>query len=457
MFTEKENLWKSVLAEIQLNVSDASFNTWFKNTNIFEVKKDEVVVSVPSTFVRDWIESRYHKKILKTVKEINKNIKKINYVVNPTSLSFTSSNSYSENKNKDEKNEKQMRFLEVTIDDKTGLNSKYNFNNFVVGPFNELAHAAGSAVSENPGSLYNPFFIYSKTGLGKTHLIQAIGNKIKDDFKEKKVFYIQAQKFISEIISSIRGNKMEEFKYKYKDIDVLIIDDIQFLSNKEKTQEEFFHTFNDLYEKNKQIILSSDRPPRSISSLADRLRSRFEGGMIVDISNPDTETRAAILKTKAEEKDFYISDEVCYYIADNIQRSIRELEGVLNKLIIKQQTTKIPIDLKTAKTVLDDVNQISASNFSFDKILKAVTSFYDTNEKDIMGSSRKKEIAKSRQIIIYLLRKELKYSYPYIGKKIGGKDHTTVIYSCSKIEKEIINNNEIKEEIAHIRESLFSM
>jgi chromosomal replication initiator protein len=350
-----------------------------------------------------------------------------------------------------------MKFPEMMVDSETGLNPKYNFDNFVVGSFNELAHAAGSAVSENPGSLYNPFFIYSKTGLGKTHLIQAIGNKIKDDFQEKKVFYIQAQKFISEIISSIRNNKMDDFKYRYKDIDVLIIDDIQFLSNKEKTQEEFFHTFNNLYEKNKQIILSSDRPPRSISSLADRLRSRFEGGMIADIGNPDTDTRAAILKTKAEEKDFYIPDEVCYFIADNIQRSIRELEGVLNKLIINQQVLKKPVDIDAAKNVLNDINQSNQANFSFDKIMKAVTSFYDTSEKDVMGSSRKKEIAKSRQIIIYFLRKELNYSYPYIGKKIGGKDHTTVIYSFSKIEKAIKTNNEIKEEISHIRESLFSM
>ncbi|MEA2092771.1 MAG: chromosomal replication initiator protein DnaA [Patescibacteria group bacterium] len=457
MFKEKENLWKSVLAEIQLNVSDASFNTWFKNTNIFEIKKDIVIISVPSTFVRDWIQNRYHKKILETVKEINKSIKKIEYIINPNSLPSVFNNKNSFNEKQVENSENQMKFPEMTIDSETGLNPKYNFDNFVVGPFNELAHAAGSAVSENPGSLYNPFFIYSKTGLGKTHLIQAIGNKIKSNFQGKKVLYIQAQKFISEIISSIRNNKMDDFKYRYKDIDVLIIDDIQFLSNKEKTQEEFFHTFNNLYEKNKQIILSSDRPPRSISSLADRLRSRFEGGMIVDIGNPDTDTRAAILKTKAEEKDFYIPNDVCYFIADNIQRSIRELEGVLNKLIIKQQIAKNPVDINTAKAVLDNINQSNQANFSFDKIIKAVTNFYDINEKDVMGSSRKKEIAKSRQIIIYFLRKELNYSYPYIGKKIGGKDHTTVIYSFSKIEKEIKINNEIKEEILHIRESLFSM
>jgi chromosomal replication initiator protein len=450
---EKENLWKSVLAEIQLDVSDASFNTWFKNTSIFDIKKNKVIISVPNSFVKDWLKGRYHKKILETIKNIDKDIKDIGYIIKSTPIKQVSE----DKKENTEKNDSQMEFLEMIVDNKTGLNPKYSFNNFVIGPFNELSHAAGYAVSENPGTLYNPFFIYSKTGLGKTHLLQSIGNKIKNDFKDKKVFYTPAQEFISEVISCIRGNKMDYFREKYKDVDVLMIDDIQFLANKEKTQEEFFHTFNYLYGKNKQIILSSDRPPRSISALADRLRSRFEGGMITDIGYPDTETRAAILKTKAEEKDFYIPEDVCYYIADNIQRSIRELEGVLNKLIIKQQTSKTPIDLKTAKLILNNISESSMANFSFDKIMKAVTNFYDTTEKDVMSSCRKKEIAKSRQIIIYFLRKELKYSYPYIGKKIGGKDHTTIIYSFSKIEKEIENNNEIKEEISHIRESLFSM
>ncbi len=446
---KKENLWQTALSQIQMDISEANFNTWFKGTNISTFKKDKVVVAVPNAFVKEWIQNKYHKIILKSLKELNKNIKKVDYVVNSSVLPVQ--------EYKEEKVVNQMEFQEIITDQQTGLNPKYTFDNFIIGPFNELAHAAGSAVSDNPGSIYNPLFLYSKTGLGKTHLLQAVGNKIKDGIKKKRVFYIPAQKFISEIISAIRNNKMDEFKYRYRDIDVLIIDDIQFLSGKEKTQEEFFHTFNDLYEKNKQIILSSDRHPKSISALTDRLKSRFEGGMIADISYPDTETRAAILKTKAQEKNFSLSDDVCYYIAENVQKSIRELEGILNKLIIQQQLTKRNIDIDATKKIFDDINQLSSISFTFNKILKTVADFYDVGERDVMGSSRKREVVKSRQVIIYFLRKDLNYSYSYIAKKIGGKDHTTIIYSYSKIEKEIQKNNEIKEEISHIKESLMSV
>jgi chromosomal replication initiator protein len=449
---KKEILWETTLAQIQLEISEANFKTWFKGTNISTFSRDKVIISVPNAFVKEWVQNKYHKIILKALKSLDKNIKSVNYTI-------TSSPSFSLNKkNKEiEKNINQMEFQELSVDYETGLNPKYTFDNFIIGPFNELAHAAGFAVSENPGNIYNPLFLYSKTGLGKTHLLQAIGNRIKNNTKKKRVLYIPSQKFISEIITAIRNNKMEEFKYQYKDIDVLIIDDIQFLSGKEKTQEEFFHTFNDLYEKNKQIILSSDRHPKSISALTDRLRSRFEGGMIADIDYPDTDIRAAIFKTKAQEKNFNLPDDVCYYVAENVERNIREIEGVLNKLIIHSQITKKSINLNNTKEIIKDITQLSNITFSFDKLLKTVANFYDVNEKDIMGSSRKREIVRSRQIIIYFLRKDLNYSYPYIAKKIGGKDHTTIIYSYSKIEKEIKKNNEIKEEIIYIKENLLTV
>ncbi len=452
-----ENLWKAVLAQIQLDISEANFNTWFKHTGVSAFNKDRVTISVPNSFVKDWLANKYHKNILKALKELDGNIKKVSYTIDPSLSNKTKEEDGKREKKKEEKNANQMEFLDMATDYETGLNPKYTFDNFIIGPFNELAHAASFAVSENPGSMYNPLFIYSKTGLGKTHLLQAVGNRIKEKRADKKVLYIQAQKFISEIISSIRNNRMEEFKNKYKDIDVLIIDDIQFLSGKEKTQEEFFHTFNDLYEKNKQIILSSDRPPKSINSLTDRLRSRFEGGMITDIIYPDTETRAAILKTKTQEKNFHLNDEICYYIAESTQKNIRELEGVLNKLIVHQQINRVPLNINNVKDILGKILQSSPTTFSFHKIMKCVTDFYDINEKDVMSSSRKKEIVKSRQLVIYLLRKELKYSYPYIAKKIGGKDHTTVIYSFNKIEKELKNNNEMKEELSFIRENLISV
>lgn len=453
---QKENLWQSVLAQMQLEISNASFNTWFKNTNILDIRENHVVISVPNTFVRDWLHNKYRKEILKIIRKINPQIKDLDYSINPTIKTEEKFQKKGKGEN-EESNINQMSFQELVVDYKTGLNPKYTFQNFVIGPFNELAHAASFAVSQNPGSLYNPLFIYSKTGLGKTHLLQAVGNKIQNELEEKNVLYIQAQKFISDIISSIRNNKMDDFKNRYKDIDVLIIDDIQFLSGKEKTQEEFFHTFNELYEKNKQIILSSDRPPSAINSLASRLRSRFEGGMITDIDYPDTETRAAILKIKASEKKLFIPDDVCYYITENVQRSIRELEGVLNKLIIQKQTKNNPINLEETKKLLKNINQSSVNSFSFNKILKAVANFYEVNEKDIISPSRKREVVKSRQMVIYLLRQELNYSYPYIGKKIGGKDHTTIIHSFSKIKKDIQRNKEIEEELSYIRESLISV
>jgi len=453
---QKENLWQSVLAQMQLEISNASFNTWFKNTNISDIRENQVVISVPNTFVRDWLHNKYRKEILKIIRKINPQIKNLDYTVNPAIKTEEKFQKKGKEKN-EESNINQMSFQELVVDYKTGLNPKYTFQNFVIGPFNELAHAASFAVSQNPGSLYNPLFIYSKTGLGKTHLLQAVGNKIQNELEGKNVLYIQAQKFISDIISSIRNNKMDDFKNRYKDIDVLIIDDIQFLSGKEKTQEEFFHTFNELYEKNKQIILSSDRPPNAINSLASRLRSRFEGGMITDIDYPDTETRAAILKIKASERKLSIPDDVCYYIAENVQRSIRELEGVLNKLIIQKQTKNNPINLEETKKLLKNINQSSVNSFSFNKILKAVANFYEVSEKDIISPSRKREVVKSRQMVIYLLRQELNYSYPYIGKKIGGKDHTTIIHSFSKIKKDMQKNKEIEEELSYIRESLISV
>ncbi len=452
---DKKKLWQAVLAQVQTNISEASFNTWFRNTDIQLLEKERITISVPNSFVKEWLENKYNKIIFKTVRDIKSDVREINYIINNSAVLPLQSN---DNKEKEANtNSNQLEFQEFVIDNETGLNPKYEFSNFIIGPFNELAHAAAYAVAENPGSIYNPLFVYGKTGLGKTHLIQALGNEIKNNKNKKKVKYIQAQKFISGIVSGIRNQTIESFKAQYKDIDVLIIDDIQFLSGKEKTQEEFFHTFNDLYEKNKQIILSSDRPPKAISSLTDRLRSRFEGGMIADINYPDTETRVAIFKTKAEEKGFYLNNEVCIYIAENVQKNIREMEGVLNKLIIYERINKKPIDIISAKKVLKNILRSPIASVSVNKITKAVTDFYDISEKDITSSSRRREIVKPRNIIIYFMRKELEYSFPYIGKKMGGRDHTTIMHSYQKIEKELISNEEIREELSLIKQTIFSM
>ncbi len=448
---KKEKLWQSILAEIQLNISQANFNTWFKNTQLVEYNGDNLTIAVPNTFTKEWIKNKHNGTIMEAVESLGEKVDEISYVIK---------------KNKKEKkevekeevkeNESQMEFEEFKVDQESNLNPKYTFENFIVGPFNELSHAAAYAVAENPGSVYNPLFIYGKVGLGKTHLLQSIGNEVKKS--SKKVKYIPAQKFITGVVNGIRNGKMEEFKSRYKDIDVLIIDDIQFLSGKEKTQEEFFHTFNELYEKNKQIILSSDRPPKSIRALTERLRSRFEGGMIADINFPDLETRLAILKTKAQERKIKIPDEVCEYIAKNIQKNIRELEGALNKLIAHHKLTGKKVTIETTKKVLKNLLESPTKNVSPDQIIKAVTKFYDISESDLKGNSRKKEIVKPRQVVMYLLREELEYSFPFIGKKIGGKDHTTVMYSHKKIKKKLEKEDEdMKEDITLIKQMMLSV
>ncbi len=450
----KEELWESVLLQIQSSVSQANFNTWFKSTDISSIKDSVAYISVPNTFVKEWLENKYNKLILKTLNSINGEVKEIRYVVN-SRPSPSEKSKFAKERIKTI-NENQMALVDFSIDKETNLNLKYTFENFVVGSFNELPHAAGQAVSQNPGSLYNPLFIYGGVGLGKTHLMQAIGNEILKNLPNKKIKYVSVEKFTSEVVSSIRNKSMESFKSKYRNIDILIIDDVQFLSGKEKTQEEFFHTFNALYEKNKQIIISSDRPPRAIQALTERLKSRFEGGMITDISQPEIETRLAILKTKAREKNVDFPEDIYTYIATNIKQNIRELEGALNKLIAHKSLRNQIIDIESAKKILER-NLPPAKVKTPQKIIKSVSHFYDIKEKDILQSSRKKEIVKPRQITMYLLREDLKCSFPFIGRKLGGKDHTTVIHSCEKVRKDLEKDENLRGEIELIRQFILSL
>jgi chromosomal replication initiator protein len=350
----------------------------------------------------------------------------------------------------------QLEFEELKINKETNLNPKYTFESFVVGPSNELAHAAAWAVAKKPGLVYNPLFIYGGTGLGKTHLLQAVGDAVLKDFDQKRIRYVPTEKFTAEIVYSIRNQTIESLKAKYRAIDVLILDDVQFLSGKEKTQEEFFHTFNALYESNKQIILSSDRPPKSIPALADRLRSRFEGGMIGDIGYPDYETRIAILKTKCQEKGLNFSDEVLDYVATNIQRNIRELEGALNRLVAFQRVNNQSPDLETSKVLLKSLFLSPSKMINPKKIIEIVSEFYDLKEKDLLSLSRKKEIVKPRQVAMFLLRSELKSSYPFIGRRFAGKDHTTAIHACEKILKQAESDENLSNEISLIKQRIYT-
>jgi len=446
----KEEIWQAVLAQIQLNISQANFTTWFKDTEIISHKEGQILVSVPNTFAKEWLENKYGKTIFKILYNLDKEIKEVKYIVGKTNLKTLKRPSVVLSE------VGQLEFEEFKIDKETNLNPRYTFDNFIVGPFNELAQAAAWAITKKPGLVYNPLFIYGGVGVGKTHVLQAVGNEVIKNYSQKKVRYISAEKFTAGVVSSIRNHDIEKFKTKYRAIDVLIIDDIQFLAGKEKTQEEFFHTFNTLYEKDKQIIISSDRPPKAIPALAERLRSRFEGGMIGDIGYPDYETRIAILKAKSQEKGINFSDEILNYISSNIQKNIRELEGALNRLAAYQKMNTQPPDLEITKSLLRNILLSPAKMISIKKIIQAVADFYDLKEKEILSSSRKKEVVRPRQIAMFLLRKELKSSFPFIGRKFGGKDHTTAIHACRKILKETENNENLNNELDLIKQRIFS-
>ena len=451
----KEEFWQAVLAQIQLTTSPANFATWFKNTEITSQKEGKLIVGVPNSFAKEWLENKYGKAIFKILHGLDEEIKEVKYEVRKSGFKVLKRTPGPSDLGQVAETG-QLGFQEFEIDKETSLNPRYTFENFVIGPFNELAQAAAEAAAKNPGQVYNPLFIYGGVGLGKTHLLQAIGNEVIKNFPQRKVKYTPSEKFTAGVVSSIRNREMESFKSKYQAIDVLIIDDIQFLAGKEKTQEEFFHTFNALYEKNKQIVLSSDRPPKAIPALAERLRSRFEGGMIADISYPDYETRIAILKAKCLERKVELQDEVLGYIASNIQRNIRELEGALNRLIAYQKLQNLAPDLEVAKFLLKNLLAAPSKVVSVKKIIQAVAEFYDLKEKEIISSSRKKEIVKPRQIAMYLLREELKSSFPFIGRKFGGKDHTTAIYAFEKISKELEKSESLNEEINLIKQRILS-
>ncbi len=448
-----EELWQSVISQIQLNISPANFATWFANTKISSLEDDIATVSVPNSFSKEWLEQKYQKDILKILRSLDENIKDVKYIVNPVNVKIAASGKKSSRK---EDATEQLGFSELEVSKETNLNPRYGFENFIIGPFNEIAYAAAMAVVEEPGKNYNPLFIYGDVGLGKTHLIQAIGNKIKENDSKKRVKYIPAEKLISTIVSAIRGQTVEELKKNLRELDVLIVDDIQFIAGKDKTQEEFFHTFNSLYQKNKQIILSSDRHPNNIPAVTERLKSRFNGGMIADISTPDYETRLAILKQKTEEKNISVPADVLDYVANNIQKNIRELESAINRLIIYKKANNKPLTIEEVKKLLKSIIVSPSKVTSHKKIVESITEFFDIPNGNLFFTSRKKEYSKPRQIAMYLLKKELKMSYSEIGRKFGGKDHTTVIHACQLVEKEYEENDKIHQEVELILQRVYS-
>lgn len=446
-----QELWQRVLTEIELGTSRANFITWFQNTAIGDVKdQNAVVVYVPNAFTKEWLEHKYHKLILKTLRNLLPEVKKVEYEI---SAELCRSARLVKKTSQPEIAEVQpeMQGLNLNIDQEANLNPRYTFESFIIGSFNELAHAAALAVTKNIGALYNPLFIYGGVGLGKTHLLQAVGNKVKNANPKLKVQYLTSEKFTSELVDALQNQTISKFKERYRKHDLLIIDDIQFIAGKTKSQEEFFHTFNTLYEANKQIVFSSDQPPKYIPNLEERLRSRFEGGMIVDVSEPEYEARVAILKSKAAAKGISLTPKVLEYIASAIQNNIRELEGALNLIAARTAMLKTSLELEEIKDILSK-NIKPKKTVTANQIIKTVAQFYDIPEKSLFEKTRRKEVVKPRQVAMYLLRLDFNGSYPYIGQKFGGRDHTTVIHAYEKVSRDIKNSERLKEEVKNIRD-----
>ena len=440
-----KQLWKNCLTEIEVGLSKANFSTWFKNTSIVKEDTGVIYIGVPNEFVRDWLMHKYHKLITKTIADAYESMRAVEYIITKI-----------EN-NKDESpviNEpyvnKELPLKDLYISPEDNLNPRYHFNSFIVGTFNELAYAASQAIIENPGTKYNPFFIYGGTGLGKTHMIQAVGNSIKGKYPNKKVHYMTLEKFATDFITSLQNNKANSFKEKYRKYDLLIIDDIQFIGKMEKIQEELFHTFNTFHENNKQIIFSSDKHPNYIPELADRLKSRFSAGMIVDISPPEYESRLAILKVKLQELNIELEKEVVEYVASAVEGNIRELEGSLNVIVCQYKLKNRPLTLAEVKNLLKN-NMKPKKNMAIKDVVKIVSEHYKLEEASIYEKTRKKEIVRARQVVMYLLREDFNVSYPLIGQKLGGKDHTTVIHSCLKVKNDMKTDPQLLQELEQIR------
>ncbi|AMQ21993.1 MULTISPECIES: chromosomal replication initiator protein DnaA [Geobacillus] len=442
------DLWDRVLAEIERKISKPSFETWLKSTKAHSLRGDTLVIVAPNEFARDWLDSRYSHLIAETIYTITGEELAVKFIIPPNQddeeLEFQSSK------------KKQRKPYEETNDfPQSMLNPKYTFDTFVIGSGNRFAHAASLAVAEAPAKAYNPLFIYGGVGLGKTHLMHAIGHYVIEHNPSAKVVYLSSEKFTNEFINAIRDNRPDDFRNKYRNVDVLLIDDIQFLAGKEQTQEEFFHTFNTLHEESKQIVISSDRPPKEIPTLEDRLRSRFEWGLITDITPPDLETRIAILRKKAKAEGFDIPNEVMLYIANQIDSNIRELEGALIRVVAYSSliNKEITADL-AAEALKDIIPSAKPKVITIQDIQRVVGQHFNIKMEDFKAKKRTKSVAFPRQIAMYLSRELTDCSLPKIGDEFGGRDHTTVIHAHEKISKLLQTDTQLQRHIQEIQEKL---
>jgi chromosomal replication initiator protein len=446
---ENRSLWEGALSQIEIEVSKPNFRTWFKETAIVRIEDGTVFVGVPNPFAKDWLQTKFHRVILRSLRDLDNGVRAVEYLIvkegsrreQPASLPTVHAVA------------RELPLAEHYVNRDDNLNPRYTFESFVVGPFNELAFAAAQAVVRQPGIAYNPLFIYGSTGHGKTHLIQAIGNAIKAVHPSRKVFYMTSERFAADFFQSLQSNKMQQFKDRYRRFDVLIMDDIQFFSNKEKTQEELFHLFNALYDSNRQIVFSSDKHPNYIPNLEDRLRSRFGQGMIVDIPKPDLESRAMILRAKLGMAKVELEDLAITELAESLDGNIRELEGIVNSITCQAALKGRALSAAEVR----DIMRTSArpkKSISHEEVIRAVSTYFGIEPESIADKTRRKEVVLPRQLTMYILRNDFAISYPTIGDKMGGRDHTTVIHSCEKIKNDLKGDPHLQHQLNQIRAML---
>jgi len=457
---QDERLWQAVLGEIELSVSRGNYLTWFKNTRLLRYKDGVLTIGVPNVFVKQQLEKKYNDLIAETLTKNQLTPDRIEYKIHndisqksrvddePLQLNTQPST-------QSQQTVRQQSSSGLSHSYRQGLNEKYTFESFIVGSGNELAYAACQAIAANPGTKYNPLFIYGGVGIGKTHLIQAVGNAILSNNPSARVVYVSTEQFVQEFIDAVRYKKNTDFAGHYRNADVLIIDDMQFIAGKDKTQEEFFHTFNALHQANKQIIISSDKPPKDIPTLEERLRSRFAWGMSIDMQNPDFETRCAIVQSKADVVGIRLPSDVVDYLANHIQTNIRELEGALNQLIAFCEMRNLDPDLAIVSSLLS-ANKTRPKHLSARQVVERVSKHFQVPLEDILGPKRDKDIVVPRQIAMYILRSELHLSFPKIARELGRKDHTTAIHSVEKVEQELTFDAVIRQHVNDIKERLYA-
>jgi chromosomal replication initiator protein len=451
--TDTRGLWQAVLGELEVTVSRANFSTWFRHTSIVSNQDGHVVIGVPNVFTKSWLEKKYHGDIKAALQKVSTDVQTIEYKIGSAPTSAAPS--------RPARDHKPTKVVQTSLPTAStakphNLNEKYTFDTFVVGSSNELAYAACQAVAKSPGTKYNPLFIYGGVGLGKTHLMQAVGNEISRQDPSKRIEYVTSESFTNEFLQALQKKNTNSFAEKFRQVDVLIVDDVQFLATKERTVEEFFHTFNALHQTNKQIILSSDKPPQSINGLEDRLRSRFASGMTADIQPPDLETRAAILQRKAAAHGLALELDVIDYLARHCQSNIRELEGTLTQLMAYCELRNLQPSVAAATALLGNA---TATRTRFRTItpkvvIERTAAYFDLSTADIIGARRDKEIVVPRQIAMYLMRQDLSMSFPKIGGSVGGRDHTTAMHSVRKIEQDVERDEMLRNDVQAIRERL---